>query len=203
MDFSRKRKTITQTTMSELQSLIENAYATAKTGDWDRLLSEWENSPVLAKRCSRYIKPGSSWRFLHQAAYFGHEQACRALIGLGASTEAQTHDSLTPADVAAQNGHHEIATFIRNASTGKGTLWEPPIDPDVLPSSNRWSEATELRARTELFVAYGGGLVRIPKGATYFTDSLSRILVGWHGTFNPPRGMDCESLLSRPLQNLD
>ena len=183
--------------MSELQSLIEKAYQTAKSGEWDRLLSEWENSAVLAKRCSRYSKPGSSWSFLHQAAYFGNERACRVLIGLGASTKAQPHESLTPAEVAAQKGHHQVAAFLRNASTGGDTLWDPPIDPDVLPSSNRWSEATEARAYTELFVAYGGGLVRIPMGSPYFTDSLARVLVGWHGTFNPPCGMDGESMLSR------
>lgn len=183
--------------MSELQSAIEKAYQTAKSGEWDRLLAEWDNSAVLAKRCSRYSRPGSSWSFLHQAAYFGNERACRALIGLGASTEAQTHDSLTPAEVATQKGYHELAAFLRDASVGINTLWEPPIDPDVLPSSNRWSEATEVRASTDLFVAYGGGLVRIPKGSPYFADSLARVLVGWHGTFNPPCGMDGESMLSR------
>lgn len=183
--------------MSELQSLIDEAYQTAKSGDWDRLLSEWENSAVLAKRCSRYAKPGSSWSFLHQAAYFGNERACRTLIGLGASTEAKTHDSRTPADIAAQRGHHELAALLRSASTGGDSLWAPPIDPDVLASSNRWIEATEAKASTELFVAYGGGLVRIPKGSTYFTDTLSRVLVGWHGSFNPPCGMDGESMISR------
>ena len=181
--------------MSELQSLIESAYVTAKSGEWDRLLSEWEQSPLLAKRSSRYTKPGSLWTFLHQAAYFGNEQACRVLIRVGASIEALTHDSLTPSEVAVQKGHHELGTFLRNASIGKDSLWEPPIDPDVLPSSNRWREATEARADTELFIAYGGGVVRIPKGAPYFTDSLSRVLIGWHGSFNPPSGMDGESML--------
>jgi hypothetical protein len=181
--------------MSELRSIIEKAYQTAKSGEWDSLLSEWEQSIVLAKRCSRYSKPGSSWSFLHQAAYFGNEQACRALIGLGASIEAQTSDSLTAAEVAAKKGHHELAAFLWNASVGRHTLWETPIDPDVLPSSNRWSDATEASARTELFVAYGGGLVRIPEGSPYFKDSLERVLIGWHGTFNPPCGMDGESML--------
>lgn len=181
--------------MSELQSVIEQAYEVAKSGKWDLLLLEWENSAVLAKRCSRYSKPGSLWSFLHQAAYFGNEQACRALIGLGASAEVQTHDSLTPAEVAVQKGHHELASFLRSASVGRNTLWEPSIDPDVLPSSNRWSEAKQARASTGLFVAYGGGLVRITKDSQYFTDSLGRVLVGWHGTFNPPRGMDGESML--------
>ncbi|UDF37059.1 UNVERIFIED_ORG: hypothetical protein LHJ69_08330 [Shinella sp. XGS7] len=183
--------------MSELQNTIEAAYQTAKSGNWDRLLAEWESSPVLAKRCSRYVKPGSSWSFLHQAAYSDNEQACRLLISLGASTEARTHDCLTPAEVATQKGHHKLAAFLSGASTGKDTLWKPPVDPDVLPSSNQWSEATEARASAELFVAYGGGLVRVPKGSPYFTDSLARVLVGWHGTFNPPRGMDGESMLER------
>lgn len=183
--------------MSELQDVIEQAYETAKAGQWDRLLLEWESSDALANRCSRYTKPGSSWSFLHQAAYFGNEQACRALIGRGASIEALTDDSRTPADVAEQRGHHELAAFLRNASIGKATLWAPPIDPDVLPSSNRWHEATHESASTELFVAYGGGLVRISKGTPYFVDSLSRVLVGWHGTFNPPCGMDGDSMISR------
>lgn len=175
--------------MSGLQGIIGQAYEMAKSGDWDRLLSDWANSPVLANRCSRYTKPGSSWSFLHQAAYFGNEQACRALISRGASVEALTHDSRSPAEVAEQRGHIELAAFLRHASIGGGSLWAPPIDPDVVPSSNRWSEATEATAHTELFVAYGGGLVRIPKGSSYFVDSLSRVLVGWHGTFNPPCDM--------------
>lgn len=170
----------------------------AKSGHWDRLLTEWANSEVLANRCSRYTKPVSLWSFLHQAAYFGNEQACRALISRGASTEALTSDSRTPADVAEQRGHCKLAAFLRNVSIGKeDSLWAAPVDPDVLPSSNRWSEATEAVARTDLFVAYGGGLVRIPKGVPYFVDSLARVLVGWHGTFNPPCGMDGESMLPR------
>ena len=185
--------------MRELQGLIERAYETAKSGQWDRLLLEWENSDVLANRCSRYTKPGSSWGFLHQAAYFGNEQACRALISRGASTEALTHDSRTPADVAEQRGHHEIAVLLQRASTGRDTLWAPPVDPDVRPSSDRWNEATEARVSTDLFVAYGGGLVRILKATPYFVDSLARVLVGWHGTFNPPCGMEGESMLPRKL----
>lgn len=181
--------------MSELQGVIEQAYEMAKSGHWDQLLSDWASSPALAKRCSRYQKPGSQWTFLHQAAYFGNANACHALISRGASVDALTHDSRSPAEVSRQRGHIELAEFLRNASTGKDSLWAPPIDPDVLPSSNRWNEATGATAPFELFVAYGSGLVRIPKGANYFVDSLSRVLVGWHGTFDPPCGMDGESML--------
>lgn len=181
--------------MSELQIIIDKAYEAAKSGYWDRLLSDWSHSDVLANRCSRYTKPISSWSFLHQAAYFGHEEACRVLISRGASTDGTTHDSRTPGDVAEQRGHHELAAFLRAASIGRNTLWATPLDPDVRPSSNRWSEAKQAVANTELFVAYGGGIVRIPKGRTFYTDSLSRILVGWHGTFNPPSDMDGDSML--------
>ena len=182
--------------MSELQDVIERAYQRAEAGHWDGLLSDWEKSDAFARRCSRYVRLGSAWTFLHQAAYFGCEQACRVLIGRGASLEALTHDSRTAAEVAEEKGHHELAALLRDASTGADSLWAPPVDPDVLPSSDRWNEATEARAESALSVAYGGGVVKIPKGARYFVDSLGRVLVGCHGTFDPPCGMSDQSMLS-------
>lgn len=182
--------------MSELRGVIEKAYEMAKSGHWDRLMSDWETSDVLANRCSRYSDSDSSWTFLHQAAYFGNEQACRELIRRGAPLDALTRESRKPADVAEQQGYRELEEILRNASIDSD-LWEPPVDPDVLPSSNRWGEATPAQAHTQLFVGYGGGVVSIPKCTPYFTDSLGRVLVGWHGTFNPPSGMDGGSMLSR------
>lgn len=181
--------------MSELQDLIEKAYEAAKAGEWEILLADWRNYPVLARRCSRYIKQSSQWTFLHQAAYLGNELACRELIKLGASVDSLTHDSFTAADTAEKRGHHELAEFLRRASTGQDSLWAPPVDPDVCPSSNRWDEAKQARSDCHLLVAYGGGLVKIPKDTTYFVDSLGRVLVGWHGTFNPPCDMDGDSMI--------
>lgn len=37
--------------------------------------------------------------------------------------------------------------------------------------------------------------MKIPKDARYYVDALERPLIGWHGTFDPPSGMDGESLL--------
>ena len=181
--------------MSELQYLIEKTYEAAKAGAWEIILADWRNSPVLARRCSRYIKQSSQWTFLHQAAYFGNELACRELIKLGASVDCVTHDSCTPADIAEKRGHYELTRFLRRASIGQDSLWAPPIDPDVRPSSNQWSEARQVRSDCHLLVAYGGGLVQIPKDTTYFLDSLGRVLVGWHGTFNPPCDMDGDSMI--------
>jgi hypothetical protein len=44
-------------------------------------------------------------------------------------------------------------------------------------------------------VVYGGGIVRIPAGSRYFVDSFEPTLVGWYGIFDPPHGMDGESIL--------
>lgn len=34
-----------------------------------------------------------------------------------------------------------------------------------------------------------------PAGSRYFADEFERTLVGWHGTYDPPRGMDGESMM--------
>lgn len=182
--------------MTELLHLVEDAYKMAKSGRWEQLLEDWKKSSVLAKRCSRYQKPGSRWTFLHQAAYFGCEEACRFLISHGASIKSVTHDSQSADAIADGRGHHALAEFLRRATTGEDTLWDPSMDPDVLPGSNHWDEAKVAIAPSDLYVSYAGGLVKVPMGSTYYVDHLMRILVGWHGTFDPPCGMDGESMIS-------
>jgi hypothetical protein len=44
-------------------------------------------------------------------------------------------------------------------------------------------------------VAYAGGVAAIPEGSRYFVDSFERTLVGWHDTYDPPCGMDGESMI--------
>ena len=39
-------------------------------------------------------------------------------------------------------------------------------------------------------IKYGGGHVDIPAGGRYYVDSFERVLVGWHGSYDPPCGMD-------------
>ncbi|WP_017905914.1 ankyrin repeat domain-containing protein [Pseudomonas asplenii] len=182
--------------MSALQSLVEQAYEQAKHGKWDQLLSEWNELPPLARRCCHYQKASSGWTFLHQAAYFGHEVACRALIRAGASLDSVTYKEQTAADIARNQGHPLLAELLQRASRHSESLWVSPNDPDLLPSSNAWSEAREHRAQEAILVAYAGGVVRIAKGDRYFTDSFERTLVGWHGTYDPPCGMDGESILT-------
>jgi len=181
--------------VSELQNLIKDTYEQAKKGRWDRVLSEWKDIPLIAFRCSRYQKESSGWTFLHQAAYFGHEIACRELIRLGASVNRLSREGKTAADVAEEKGHNALAALLRRASQDEKSLWVSPSDPDLRPSSGRWDEANEHRATEAMIVAYAGGVVNIPVGARYFVDSFERVLVGWHGTYDPPCGMDGESML--------
>ena len=181
--------------MSDLQTIVEQAYEQAKAGEWASLLSEWSEFPILGRRCSRYQKTSSGWTFLHQAAYFGHEQACRDLIGFGADAGTLSIQGKTAADVSADKGHTALAAFLQRALQDRDSLWAPSVDPDLRPSSNLWQEAKEHRSAESILVAYAGGIVRIPNGSRLFVDSLERVLIGWHGTFDPPCGMDGESML--------
>lgn len=67
-------------------------------------------------------------------------------------------------------------------------------DLSLLPSSQLWEGAQERRAAEAMRVTYGGGVVDIQKGARYFVDSFEHVLVGWHGSYDPPCGIDGESM---------
>lgn len=181
--------------MSALNDLIEKIYEQAKSGSWAYVMSEWLEEPVLARLCSRYQKPSSGWTFLHQAAYFGHEVACRELIRLGASAATLTADGKSAVGVSRERGYSEMALLLERSILDERSLWATPSDPDLLPSSNLFREANERRATRLILVAYAGGVVKIPNEARYYADSFERPLVGWHGTFDPPSGMDGESML--------
>lgn len=182
-------------TVSGLQSVIEEAYKQAKKGQWERVLAEWKAFPRIAYRCSRYQKESSGWTFLHQAAYFGQELACRELIRLGAAVNRLSREGKTSADVAEEKGHTALAALLRRAYKHEGSQWVAPADPDLRPSSGCWEEANECRATEAMLVAYAGGVVKIPAGRRYFADSFERVLIGWHGSYDPPCGMDGEPMV--------
>jgi uncharacterized protein len=181
--------------MSEHQQAIDRAYENVKIGAWEQVLSGWLNTPCLARECSRYQKSSSGWTFLHQAAYFGHEAACRELIRLGAAVETLSRERLSAADVADERKCTALAALLRRASYSSKSLWATPKDPNLLPSSNLWEEAAERRTSDALCVAYASGVVSIAAGSRYFVDSFERTLIGWHGTYDPPCGMDGEPLI--------
>ena len=186
---------MTTPTDTDIDQAILRLYGVAKAGQWDNVLSEMAADLGRAKTCSRYKRPSSGWTFLHQAAYFGHQHAVRALVGLGASLLARTNDGETPGDVAERRGHGDLSRSMVAAAARGGGLWEPSPAPELLPSSSAWDEAEQRRALLEMRVAYGESVVVIPPASRYFVDSFERVLVGWHGTFDPPGGMDGESLV--------
>jgi len=80
--------------------------------------------------------------------------------------------------------------------------WRPPLPAathegqPLLAASCHWGEAQERRAAEHLFVQYAGGRAQIRRGQSFYVDHDARILVGWHGTVSPPRGMDGESMIA-------
>lgn len=170
-------------------------YEAAKQGKWALLLPLFVELPRLAAKAARYVRPSSGWTFLHQAAYFGHEDGARVLIRAGAPLARRSTSGERPVEVATARGHGELAGLLRRAmDTGEG-LWAPVDDPEVLPSSSAWGEGHACRAEVELKVGYGGSVVTIPAGAVHYQDSFGRILVGWHGSYGPPSGMDGRTML--------
>lgn len=181
--------------VSGLQALITQAYEQAKAGNWENLRADWKDCQILARRCSRFQKEGSGWTFLHQAAYFGNELACLDLIALGADAGIVTSQGKTAAEISAERGYPALAARLQRARLDCESLWIPSTDPDLRPSSNMWQEAAERWSTELILVAYAGGVVKIPKETKYYVDSLERILVGWHGSFNPPCDMDGQTLI--------
>jgi len=174
---------------------LAELYEAAKQGRWGLLISLFNELPRLAAMAARYRKPSSEWSFLHQAAYFGNEEAARILIRSGANLLREAKSGETPADVAQSRGHEALANTLRVAMRHGQRLWQPVDNPELLPSSSAWGESQPRVAESLLRVAYGGAVVQIPKGAHYFVDSFERVLIGWHGTFAPPSGMDGESMV--------
>ncbi|KAJ4455557.1 putative Ankyrin repeat [Paratrimastix pyriformis] len=174
---------------------VKEIYLTCKGGDWSRFLDAAENNPQLAGLCARFVNSGSRWTFLHQAAYWNNARACYELIRYGASLLTRAPEGGIPADVAAQRGYNDLAADLKAASLS--SCWAPVPDPTLMASSSLWSQANQKPATHDMVVAYGGGTVDIPRGARYFADKYGRVLVGWHGTWNPPCGMDGEPMVTR------
>ena len=85
--------------------------------------------------------------------------------------------------------------------------WKPPataaLDDDndnndsehsyLLASSNVWKEALAIRIQDDLVIQYGEGVARASPSkhnGLVWIDLDARVLVGWHGSVQPPHGMD-------------
>jgi hypothetical protein len=179
---------------------IERVFQLAKTGEWGALYEATKSSLVLAGKVARFIDE-SGWSALHHAAAFGDENAVAWCLRHGTSLGLLTNDSKLAQDIATDRGHIELANRLASAAPGAG--WEPTDNPEFLAASSLWGEARKVKANQFLRVCYSGRLIDIPPGNIHYTDSWGRILVGWHGSFSPPRGMDGESMIAPEIERAE
>nr|UDO47684.1 ankyrin repeat [Pandoravirus massiliensis] len=90
-------------------------------------------------------------------------------------------------------------TRLRRLSKSARTPAAPTIGKDAptvaVLCSRRYGEAIAMRASSRVNVAYGSGVVCVPQGARYYVDARGDVLVGWHGTYDPPSDMDGAPLI--------
>jgi uncharacterized protein len=180
--------------MSDPGSIVR-IYELGKAGRWDEVTKSFDDDPLLAGHAVRYVRESSGWSLLHQACFWGNRDAVALCLKYGADPSLVTNDSQTAPQVAAWKGYSQLSTDLLAALSKCGSLWRPTSDPRLQASSCIWNERIKCVAAKDFSAGYGGGEVHITAGETYFADSWGRVLVGWHGTTNPPSGMDGESML--------
>lgn len=164
--------------------------------EWDDTLQRMEVDSAFARHIAHYRHPGNKKTALHYAAKAGNLQAVKQLIRHGAAPLGLVGDS-RPVDLAREGGHSAVASLLYDAQTYCSGNWSPPEDSSLWPSSNWWKSAQRAVAKEEMKVAYAGEIVSIPQGAAYYEDGCGRVLVGWHGSYNPPLGMDGDNMIVR------
>lgn len=175
---------------------VEEIYELGKNGNFQRIEIEFENNLGLAGKAVRYVQPISGWTLLHQAAYWGDELGIRLCLIFGGSLEVMSIDGQTPIDVAISKGNHHLGEILRMAVMK--ACWRPVTENSSLRASSCvWGEATPCTAQINMTVGYGGRVISIPKGGNYYSDSWGRVLVGWHGSYDPPYGMDGVPMVKR------
>ncbi|ALD61943.1 ankyrin repeat protein [Mollivirus sibericum] len=180
--------------MSQKQTMndIIAAYTLAKADRWESTMGLLNADPFVAYDVCRFASHKSGWTFLHQAAYLGREVMVMELLNRGASLEAKAADGRTPSDVA----HANVAERLKNMSNPE-KFWtlDKGQKVSIMDESTQWSEAKPRTAKNVIHVRYAGSYIRIPKGGRYYVDSRNKVLVGWHGTIDPPCCMGGYSLV--------
>lgn len=116
------------------------------------------------------------------------------IVKFGAKIGALDEQGRTAADTAASKGFASLKELLEKWGPLR-SVWAPVDDPLLWASSNKWLDAQPKKVATKAFsVAYAGGQVDIPEGGSYYPDSAGRPLVGWSGSYDPPRDMDGESV---------
>lgn len=93
---------------------VDRLYEEAKLGMWDGVLKRLKADDRLAARAAVYARPASGWTLLHQAAFWGNDEACRFLLNAGASPAAVCHAGMRPDQAARRRKHDDLAAWLRD-----------------------------------------------------------------------------------------
>mmetsp|Transcript_680 Transcript_680/g.1081 ORF Transcript_680/g.1081 Transcript_680/m.1081 type:complete len:122 (-) Transcript_680:183-548(-) len=92
------------------------------------------------------------------------------------------------------DGNEWLALSFEQRPPPLDCLWKPPTQEEIAngirPSSSNWGQWEIRRASCDFRVKYGGGFVSVRGGDLFYVDKHGRVLIGWHGTYSPPLGMD-------------
>lgn len=85
-----------------------------------------------------------------------------------------------------KNGVLVVLRTFESSSEMRMLPWEGGDEPAVDAYPEGWEKHTAAELTR---VNYGGDIVWIPGGANYYTYN-NKIVIGWHGSYNPPTDMD-------------
>jgi hypothetical protein len=169
---------------------IVYAYTLARGNRWEHTSRLLALDPFVAHDVVNFRSRGSGWTFLHQAAHLGNEAMAKNLVALGANRKIKAKSGHTPRAVAQPT----VAAYLDSLD---GSRWWKTSTSTVLVrrESHKWAEARACTAPKEIHVRYSSSHIAIPAGRRYYADARGRVLVGWHGTTNPPCDMSGYSLV--------
>ena len=80
--------------------------------------------------------PYNGYTALHDAVWWGHPDAVKTLLALGASQDARGLDGRSPLDIAAQDGQTECLAILSRLHRGGGSL--QCVDPECKQGGGNW-----------------------------------------------------------------
>lgn len=167
----------------------------AEDRGWDEALERVRADSSFGRALAHARHPKTKWRAIHYAAKFGQLELTKELIRHGAHPVLPVSGK-RPVDLAKEGGHSSVVGVLYDVQANSSANWSPPEDSSLWPSSCWWESGRKTTSKEPKRIAYAGGIVELAAGETRFEDTYGRTLIGWHGTYNPPCGMDGDSVIS-------
>jgi hypothetical protein len=174
----------------EIMSNCNHTYYLAKCGQWEKVMNvlTTPKDKLIENDQLRANKTSSGWTILHQAVYWNRLDICKTLVEeYGAPVFPSSGGSLM--DIAIQ--YEVLPNHLSPHRNEKIKEWLSQFR----PISSHYSQGKPNIAQQEFRVQYASRVIPICINKTYYTDNKGHVLVGWHGSINPPCGMDGESMM--------